>query len=174
MLFFTRSWKFLRSNKLEQLECKLEKIIGIQKHAGKVRKRFFQKKSWFFFLHALKKRKEKNSFSSNQILRPTDIKFEFSDWFWFIKTLYWSINLEIFEKNTLLTSVVLSGTYLKLKLPLNRSYRRAAANAVPSLRMCWLGLNRLLVPWLAAAALMALGARQSPTLSNKWPRDAIP
>ena len=29
---------FLRYNKLEQLEFKLEKIIGIQKHAGKVRK----------------------------------------------------------------------------------------------------------------------------------------
>ena len=31
---------FLRYNKLEQLEFKLEKIIGIQKHAGKVRKGF--------------------------------------------------------------------------------------------------------------------------------------
>ena len=29
---------FLRSNKLEQLDIKLEKNIGIQKHAGKVRK----------------------------------------------------------------------------------------------------------------------------------------
>ena len=29
---------FLRSNKLERLEFKLEKIIGIKKHAGKVRK----------------------------------------------------------------------------------------------------------------------------------------
>ena len=29
---------FHRYNKLEQLEFKLEKIIGIQKHAGKVRK----------------------------------------------------------------------------------------------------------------------------------------
>ena len=29
---------FLRSNELEQLELKLEKIIGIEKHAGKVRK----------------------------------------------------------------------------------------------------------------------------------------
>ena len=27
--FFTFSWKFLRSNRLEQLEFKLEKIIGI-------------------------------------------------------------------------------------------------------------------------------------------------
>ena len=27
------------SNELEQLEFKLEKIIGIQKHAGKVRKK---------------------------------------------------------------------------------------------------------------------------------------
>ena len=31
-------------NKLEQLEFKLEKIIGIQKHAGKVKKRFSTKK----------------------------------------------------------------------------------------------------------------------------------
>ena len=29
---------FIRSNKLEQLEFKLEKIIGIKKHAGKNRK----------------------------------------------------------------------------------------------------------------------------------------
>ena len=29
MLFLTCSWKFLRSKKLEQLEFKLEKIIGI-------------------------------------------------------------------------------------------------------------------------------------------------
>ena len=29
---------FLRSDKLEQLEFKLEKHIGIEKHAGKVRK----------------------------------------------------------------------------------------------------------------------------------------
>ena len=36
--FFTCSWRFLRSNKLEQLESKLEKNIGIKKHAGKVRK----------------------------------------------------------------------------------------------------------------------------------------
>ena len=32
--FLTCSWRFLISNKLEQL--KLEKNIGIQKHAGKV------------------------------------------------------------------------------------------------------------------------------------------
>ena len=32
-------WKFIISNKLEQLEFKLEKIIGIVKHTGKVRKR---------------------------------------------------------------------------------------------------------------------------------------
>ena len=30
------------SNKLEQLEFKSEKIIGIEKNAGKVRKYFFQ------------------------------------------------------------------------------------------------------------------------------------
>jgi hypothetical protein len=38
MLFLTCSWRFLISNKLEQLEFKLEKNIGIEKHAGKVRK----------------------------------------------------------------------------------------------------------------------------------------
>ena len=36
--FLTCSWRFLRSNRLGQLEFKLEKIIGIEKHAGKVRK----------------------------------------------------------------------------------------------------------------------------------------
>ena len=35
-VFLTCYWRFPRSNKLEQLELKLEKIIGIQKHAGKV------------------------------------------------------------------------------------------------------------------------------------------
>jgi hypothetical protein len=38
--FLTWSWRFLRSNILEQF--KLEKIIGIQKSAGKVRKAIFQ------------------------------------------------------------------------------------------------------------------------------------
>jgi hypothetical protein len=37
-VFLTFSWRFLISNKLEKLELKLEKIIGIQKSAGKVRK----------------------------------------------------------------------------------------------------------------------------------------
>jgi hypothetical protein len=37
--FLTCSWRFLISNKSEQLEFKLEKNIGIKKHAGKVRKR---------------------------------------------------------------------------------------------------------------------------------------
>ena len=36
--FLTCSWRFLITNKLKQLECKLEKFIGILKHAGKVRK----------------------------------------------------------------------------------------------------------------------------------------
>ena len=40
--FFTSSWRFLISNKLEQLEIKLEKNIGIKIHAGKVRKTSFQ------------------------------------------------------------------------------------------------------------------------------------
>ena len=39
--FLTCSWRFLISNKLEHLKFKLEKIIGMQKHAGKVRKQFF-------------------------------------------------------------------------------------------------------------------------------------
>ena len=38
MLFLTCSWRFLISNKLEQLQFKLEKNIGIEIHAGKVRK----------------------------------------------------------------------------------------------------------------------------------------
>ena len=36
--FLTYSWRFLRSNILEQSRLKLEKIIWIQKSAGKVRK----------------------------------------------------------------------------------------------------------------------------------------
>ena len=36
----TCSWMFLRHDKLKQLNFKLEKIIGIEKHAGKVRKGF--------------------------------------------------------------------------------------------------------------------------------------
>ena len=39
--FLTCSWRFLISNKLEQFKFKLEKIIGIKKHAGKFRKRNF-------------------------------------------------------------------------------------------------------------------------------------
>ena len=42
------------SNKLEQLEFKLEKIIGIQKHKGKVRKTCLEKhvfKKHFDFLN---------------------------------------------------------------------------------------------------------------------------
>ena len=34
--FLTSSWRFLMSNKFEQLELKFEKNIGIQKSAGKV------------------------------------------------------------------------------------------------------------------------------------------
>ena len=41
--FLTCSWRFLRSNKLEQLEFKFEKNIGNQKPAGKVRKYIFKK-----------------------------------------------------------------------------------------------------------------------------------
>ena len=39
--FLTCSWMFLISNKLEQSKFKLEKNIGIQKHAGKVQKSYF-------------------------------------------------------------------------------------------------------------------------------------
>ena len=39
--FLTCSWRFLQSNKLEQFKFKLEKIIGIWKHAGKVRNGIF-------------------------------------------------------------------------------------------------------------------------------------
>ena len=40
--FLTCSWGFLIPNKLEQLQFKLEKNFGIQKSAGKVRKRFLR------------------------------------------------------------------------------------------------------------------------------------
>ena len=39
--FLTFSWRFLISNKLKQLQFKLEFFFGIQKHAGKVRKILF-------------------------------------------------------------------------------------------------------------------------------------
>ena len=39
--FSTCSWKFLRSNELEQLYFKLKRIFGIQKPTGQVRKRTF-------------------------------------------------------------------------------------------------------------------------------------
>ena len=43
---------FLISNKLEQLYFKLEKIIGIKKHAGKVRKEdFLGLNEWVLFTH---------------------------------------------------------------------------------------------------------------------------
>ena len=35
------SWRFLTSNKLEQFKFKLERNIGIRKHAGKVRINIF-------------------------------------------------------------------------------------------------------------------------------------
>ena len=37
------SWRFHRSNKLEWLEFKLEKTIGIYKHAGNLEKHFAEK-----------------------------------------------------------------------------------------------------------------------------------
>ena len=40
MFFLICSWRFLISKKLEQLEFKLEEIIRVWKHAGKVRKLF--------------------------------------------------------------------------------------------------------------------------------------
>ena len=36
--FLTCSWRFLRLDELEKFKFILEKIIGIEKHAGKVRK----------------------------------------------------------------------------------------------------------------------------------------
>ena len=43
--FLTCSWRFLRYDKLEQFKFKLEKIIEIEKHAGKVRKNSHLKKA---------------------------------------------------------------------------------------------------------------------------------
>ena len=57
--FLTCFWRFLISNKLEQLEFKLEKIIGIQKHAGKVRKYILPanySRSIWKFSHSITKR----------------------------------------------------------------------------------------------------------------------
>ena len=44
MFFSTSSWRFLRSNKLEQLEFKLEKILGFRNMHEKLEKRGFKKK----------------------------------------------------------------------------------------------------------------------------------
>ena len=35
--FLTYSWRFFRTDKLEEFKFKLEKIIGVKKHVGKVR-----------------------------------------------------------------------------------------------------------------------------------------
>ena len=43
--FSTCSWRFLRSNSLEQFKFKSKKIIGVQKSTGKVRKKYFWRKS---------------------------------------------------------------------------------------------------------------------------------
>ena len=43
--FLANFWKLIRSNKLEQLEVKLEKIIKIKKHTGKVKKKKVDGKS---------------------------------------------------------------------------------------------------------------------------------
>jgi hypothetical protein len=40
LVFLTCSWRFLVYNNLEQLEFKLEEIIGIKKLEGKIRKTF--------------------------------------------------------------------------------------------------------------------------------------
>ena len=59
--FFNFSWMFLISNKLEQFEFKLNKIIGIQKHAGKVRKYYpFHTIPWNFGLTLHKIIQKKN------------------------------------------------------------------------------------------------------------------
>ena len=56
---FAKFLRYLISNKSEQLEFKLEKIIGIQKHAGKVRKYILPanySKSIWKFSHSITKR----------------------------------------------------------------------------------------------------------------------
>ena len=47
---------FLSSNKLEQFEFKLEKLIGIQKHAGKVRKNLnHRNQTWLTYFSKVRK-----------------------------------------------------------------------------------------------------------------------
>ena len=65
--FLTCSWRFLRLDKLEQLKSKLEKIVGIEKHAGKVRKISFLARGSRF---SLKKKKTTKFIENRQ-------KFEF-------------------------------------------------------------------------------------------------
>ena len=65
---------FLLSNKLELIECKLEKIIGIQKQAGKVRKyETFTKnlENGMFAISSI----SRQTFSHKQLLQ---IKFDFT------------------------------------------------------------------------------------------------
>ena len=76
--FLTYSWKFLRSNTSEQLELKLEKIIGVQKHAGKDRK-----KSFIFYQSTA-------TINSNSCWTiPTRIMEEFCAVIWFLKREFW-------------------------------------------------------------------------------------
>jgi hypothetical protein len=55
-VFLTCSWRFFISNKLEQLEFRLEKRIEIQKPTGKVRKKKLFTSKWAgirFFVRAV-------------------------------------------------------------------------------------------------------------------------
>ena len=64
------------------------------------------------------------------------------------------------------------------RLPLHRSYRHASPPCHHSggAGWEWAYLSCLLVPWLAATVLLALGACQLPTLassSNAWPTNTV-
>ena len=68
--FLTSSWRFLISNKLEQLQFKLEKIIGIKKHAGKVKKASACCTLQYFTQHSHITRKMSTFFGCRSWLHP--------------------------------------------------------------------------------------------------------
>ena len=76
------------SNKLEQLEFKLEKNIGIEEHAGKVRKSLISRTmSINFSLFNIKSRRHKRSHSAVPI--PKNLKFFLIPFkFWIQKAFY--------------------------------------------------------------------------------------
>ena len=79
-MFLTCPWKLFRSNKLEQLEFKLAKIIGIEKNAGK---KLFQVPVWSFssagakIIHMLAKPTEEVVHSQGRVMADRSVLFKY-------------------------------------------------------------------------------------------------